>query len=304
MDHEFGHLREKSSDLPFWNDLLWQQDEASVQDWALADAWYRSRSLELPTGGDAMVPCIDMANHSNQPDAYYDEDSDGDVEILLRPGFSVASGDEVTISYGEFKSASEMLFSYGFIDRNTNKDEMTLALDSFPDDPLAQAKIHVYGQFPTVRLVRTGETLKWDSPYLHLMVLNEEDGLEFRVLQDVDGGQQLKLFWQDKDVTDRAANFEELTKDHPLCPLFRLRAITVLAEQITAQLDRIRSPSLEETEELGDIEPRPMCVEAATTLKTIEGSLLDSAMVAFGQEVCVFPSSKQMTPRITNIHLG
>ena len=280
-----------------------------MADWALVDAWYRSRCLELPSTGDAMVPSIDMVNHSNEPDAYYDEDSDGDVAILLRPGFTVASGDEVTISYGEFKSAAEMLFSYGFIDRNTSKDEMTLALDSFPDDPLAQAKLHVFGQFPTVRLSRMEGKLKWKSPYLHLMVLNEEDGLEFRVLQDTDGGRQLKLFWQGSDVTDQAANFEALAQNHPLSPLFRLREVTVLAEQITSQLARIQSlPILEESEQAGGVELREACVQAAGVLKEIETSLLEATVEALKEQVrqspCPRPNSFQSTTFVWGLHLS
>lgn len=109
-------LREKSAHLPFWNSLFWEKESCTVADWALVDGWYRSRCLEIPSMGDAMVPCVDMVNHSHDPDAYYDEDGEGDVEILLRPGYTVSKGDEVTITYGRFKSAAEMLFSYGFID--------------------------------------------------------------------------------------------------------------------------------------------------------------------------------------------
>ena len=297
LHSELHELREKTSDLPFWNSFFWEDEAVTLGDWALVDAWYRSRCLELPSTGDAMVPSIDMVNHSNEPDAYYDEDSDGDVEILLRPGFTVASGNEVTISYGEFKSAAEMLFSYGFIDGKTSKDEMTLALDSFPDDPLAQAKLHVFEQFPTVRLSRTEGVLKWESPYLHLMVLNEEDGLEFRVLQDTDGGRQLKLFWQGSDVTSQAANFEALTQEHPLCPMFRLRAVTILAEQMTSQLARIQSPPI--TEEPGQDEDavlREACVQAAGVLKRIETSLLEAAVAALQEQVCQTTHPKSRIP--------
>lgn len=253
-------------------------------DWALADAWYRSRCLELPSMGDAMVPCVDMANHSNDPDAYYDEDGEGDVEILLRPGYNVSTGDEVTITYGKFKSAAEMLFSYGFIDPTTSKDEMTLAVESFDDDPLAQAKVHMFGGLPTVRLSRTDGTLKWESPFLHFMCLNEEDGLDFRILQDKEGGRELRLFWQEEDVTGRAAEFETITKDHPHDLLFRLRAVTILAQQLSNQLDRIRSPSQEDAARI-----RKPCIETAHVLKDIEGSLLEDTLSSLEKEVC-FPS--------------
>lgn len=280
LDHEFDQLREKSSGLPFWDSLFWDRDACTISDWALVDAWYRSRCLELPTIGDAMVPCVDMANHSNDPDAYYDEDSEGDVEILLRPGFTVKTGDEVSITYGKFKSAAEMLFSYGFIDpSSSSKDEMTLAVESFPDDPLAQAKVHMFGGLPTVRLSRTDGKLTWESAFLHFMVLNEEDGLDFRILQDNDGGRELRLFWQEEDVTGRAQDFETITKDHPHSLLFRLRAVTVLAQQLSNQLDRIRSVPE------GTTGVRKACVEFSKVLKDIEGSLLEDTLSSLEKEV-------------------
>jgi len=279
LDHEFDQLREKSSGLPFWDSLFWDRDACTISDWALVDAWYRSRCLELPTIGDAMVPCVDMANHSNDPDAYYDEDSEGDVEILLRPGFTVKTGDEVSITYGKFKSAAEMLFSYGFIDpSSSSKDEMTLAVESFPDDPLAQAKVHMFGGLPTVRLSRTDGKLTWESAFLHFMVLNEEDGLDFRILQDNDGGRELRLFWQEEDVTGRAQDFETITKDHPHSLLFRLRAVTVLAQQLSNQLDRIRSVPE------GTTGVRKACVEFSKVLKDIEGSLLEDTLSSLEKE--------------------
>lgn len=303
LSSEIQDLREKASSLPFWDSLLRESGVATMEDWALVDAWYRSRCLELPSVGEVMVPCVDMANHSNEPDAYYDEDTEGDVEILLRPGFSVASGDEVTISYGEFKSAAEMLFSYGFIDKNMSKDDLTLILESFPDDPLAQAKVHIFGSLPTLRLSRTGETLTWESPFVYLMCLNEEDGLDFRILQDTDGNRELRLFWQEDDVTDRAGDFESLIRDHPYSALFQLRVVTVLAQQLTSQLERIRSPRITERPDLPESEKpalRDACLEAAETLREIEGSLLEAALAALGEQVRIGNKNPLTTHTLPN----
>jgi hypothetical protein len=65
-----------------------------------------------------MAPVLDMANHSHSQTAYYDEDDEDNVVLLSRPGMEISIGDEVTISYGE-KSPAEMIFSYGFIDRES-----------------------------------------------------------------------------------------------------------------------------------------------------------------------------------------
>ena len=70
------------------------------------------------------------------------------------------------------------------------------------------------------------------------MCLNEEDGLEFKVLQQVDGSRgQLRVFWQGSDVTDATHNFDSLTSDHPLKDVFRLRTIAMLQDRIQHQLE-------------------------------------------------------------------
>jgi len=62
---------------------------------------YRSRALDLPGTGNAMVPCIDMANHASGEDslALYETDANGNGILFLRGGKSLVSGDEITITY-------------------------------------------------------------------------------------------------------------------------------------------------------------------------------------------------------------
>ena len=113
---EFEDLREKTTELPFWNAQLWENDEVTIEDWILVDAWYRSRCLEMPRAGNAMVPGLDMVNHAHKATAVYEEDNNGDVILKIRPECQVKQGEEISISYGDAKPAAEMLFSYGFID--------------------------------------------------------------------------------------------------------------------------------------------------------------------------------------------
>lgn len=234
-----------------------------------------------------MVPGLDMANHSHEPNAYYEESRQGDVLLLLRPGRDALDEKEVTISYGQEKSAAEMLFSYGFIDQQASREDMTLSLDSFSDDPLEKAKLHIYAGPPTVKLSRSNGVVTWSSPLLHLMCLNEEDGLEFRVLQDATtGGRQLKMFWQDEDITERAHDLERLTEDHPLCSVFRLRAVATLSGLLTAQLERIHLPlsgGEAQQEEQGQI--RQECLNSAKLLRQIETSILEDAAQELEQQV-------------------
>lgn len=185
-----------------------------------------------------MIPCIDMVNHSSQPNSYYERTSDKNLTLLLRPNVQVDTGSEVTISYGSSKTDAEMLFSYGFIDEKSTAHGLTLSLDPFPDDPLGKAKVAAFSKPTTLRLLEKEGVVQWDSPFLYFMCLNEEDGLEFKVLQQVDDSQgQLKVFWQGSDVTDATHDFDSLTSGHPLKDVFKLRTIAMLQDRIRHQLE-------------------------------------------------------------------
>lgn len=287
LTREFDDLREKSSALAFWNSLFWEKDTATRQNWILADAWYRSRCLELPRAGDAMVPGLDMVNHSHHATAYYEEDDQDGVVLILRPGVEVTGGEEVTITYGEAKSAAEMLFSYGFIDLDSATHELVLPLDSMPDDPLGKAKLHAFEGRPTLKLSRTDGGLQWSSPFAYFMCLNEEDGLDFGVLQGTDGERQLRLFWQEEDVTGRAHEFETLIEGHPLQQVFKLRVVAVLHELVSTQLMHLGSDfSLDQLEPLrrsGQV--REECIRAAGALRELETSVLEIAAERLDEQV-------------------
>lgn len=287
LETEFDQLKEMSSSIPFWNSLFWEHESATIADWILVDAWYRSRCLELPHAGNAMVPALDMINHSAAADAYYDEDSEGTVSLHIRPGISVPESEEICISYGESKPAAEMLFSYGFIDEDSLSQQLTLPVEPFPDDPLAKAKLRVFNGPPTVTFVLDGTECHWDSPFAHLMCLNEEDGLEFRILQDPTGERQLRLFWQEDDVTDDAGSFEDLTDGHDLQALFRLRVVAMLQELVATQIARLGSaPDATELRPLLDAEIiQRDFVESAAILKRKETGLLAAAASTLEDQV-------------------
>jgi len=234
---EFEDLREKTIDIPWCQKCWWDTEDLTYQDWFLLDAWYRSRCLEVPESGESMIPCVDMVNHSSQPNSYYERTADSNISLLLRPDVQVDSSSEVTISYGS-KTDAEILFSYGFIDEESTVHGLTLSLDPFPDDPLGKAKVAAFSKPTTLRFLEKEGAVQWDSPFLYFMCLNEEDGLEFKVLQQVDGSRgQLRVFWQGSDVTDATHNFDSLTSDHPLKDVFRLRTIAMLQDRIQHQLE-------------------------------------------------------------------
>jgi hypothetical protein len=238
---EFEELREKTSEIPWCNKCWWENDSLTLPDWIRLDAWFRSRSLELPTSGEVMVPCLDMANHSSTPNGYYEQTSSGDISLLLRPNMQLQQGTEITISYGSGKSDAEMLFSYGFIDRDSTIAELVLDLEPMPEDPLGKAKVAAFRGRPVVRIWGDEEeNIHWESSFLYLLCLNEEDGLEFKVLQEIDGSRSpLRVFWQGSDVTESTGTFESLIRSHELVEIFKLRAVTLLQDRIRQQLERL-----------------------------------------------------------------
>ncbi|KAF2462251.1 hypothetical protein BDY21DRAFT_10568 [Lineolata rhizophorae] len=195
--------------------------DISFDDWKILDAMYRSRALEYPGLGDAVVPCIDMANHSSGSStvAAYEvsrsspSSDEPDAVLLLRPGKVLDPGDEVTITYGDRKGACEMLFSYGFLeDSMRSARELFLEIDVPADDPLGPAKRAIFPDAPFVRVFDREEsggagagagpaegsaaedrsTTGWESPFVWLVAANEEDGLDFAVLSTVTGERELQ----------------------------------------------------------------------------------------------------------------
>ena len=231
-----------------------------------------------------MVPCLDMANHSAGANAYYEQDTDGTVTLLLRPDFKVEEGAEVTISYGTVKSAAEMLFSYGFIDEESDTNVVVLPLEPFEDDPLGKAKVATFAGMPTVRISLLEGKIEWESPFLYLMCLNEEDGLEFKVLQQNDGSRsQLRVFWQGADVTEQTTTFEALISAHELEYVFRLRVVALLQDHIRQPLERLYE-SEDAVQSLAST-LNTQCQSAALQLRKAEAKLLEQAFTSVNMQV-------------------
>lgn len=187
-----------------------------------------------------MIPSIDMVNHSSKSNSYYEPGSHESVHLLLRPGTKLEAGTEVTISYGSSKHPAEMLFSYGFIDEELNSRGLTLPIEPFLGDPLGKAKVAAFLGPPVVRLYCGITGIQYNSPFLYLLCLNEEDGLEFGMFQENDGStSSLRTFWQSIDVSDATDTFELLIEDHPLRDIFKLRAVSLLENRLQEQLYRL-----------------------------------------------------------------
>ena len=85
--------------------------DARLAVWAFAVALSRIARFASRPDIEALVPWIDMFNHS--PNARSFIDLAGTQEVVVQADRAYRPGDEVFISYGQ-KSSSELLLSYGF----------------------------------------------------------------------------------------------------------------------------------------------------------------------------------------------
>lgn len=250
--------------------------------------------------GHSMVPCIDMANHASgdSTSALYETDSDGNAILILRDDKNMAPSDEVTITYGDEKGACEMLFSYGFIEQTPESArELFLDLDIPDDDPLKLAKKAVAQSAPGFRLFLHGDSTDWESSFIWLLCVNEEDGLEFKLLQNTDGERELQASWKDKDITDMP-DLVTLLKLEPLWDVFELRAIITLQSRVERQLLGLEGSkdSVAELSIIGEINNEIR--ENAMRLRDLEEILMLRAYEDFETKVVWDLSGKRTTSLI------
>lgn len=280
---EYDTFRTATEKIPWCAMCWWDEIDGllSFDDWLQVDAMYRSRALEFPGIGDCMAPCIDMANHESgeMTKAIYEVDSDGNALFLLRDGQTVEDGGQVSITYGDKKGACELLFSYGFIEHGmVNAKEMFLDLSIPDDDPLKRAKNAVSKTPPGVKLVQRLDKVEWESDYIWLICVNEEDGLDFAVQETTTGERELKAFWKDQEIASMD-NFEDLLRKDEHWPIFQLRACSIIRERMEVSL-QLMVEAHNEQEELAETEgnnirerPRQLVAQ----LRELEGELLEAA---------------------------
>lgn len=244
LEREFEQVREKTESIEWCRKVWWDEYTGRVtfRDWLLVDALYRSRALELPGIGDAMVPVVDMANHSSN-DRYnsrFEIAAEGRVLLLVREGKKITEGEEVTITYG-CGGASEMIFSYGFLEENAQSArEMFLSLQAPEDDPLRMAKIHFAREAPGVRIyVNAQGQVDWESNFVWWICVNEEDGLDFEVLQTIDGDRELQATWQGNRLDPDA--LKTALMNEPRKDIFLLRATVTIQERVERQGEELSS---------------------------------------------------------------
>lgn len=143
--------------------------------------------------------------------------------------------------YGDDKGACENIFSYGFLEDDvTSAKVMFLDLDIPDDDPLRPAKMFVSTAAPGFRIFEDGDSIAWESDYIWLAVINEEDGLEFKIRQTIDGKRDIQALWKEQEL-DNTAKLREYLQEDPAWDIFQLRATVLLQNRIDEQKESIQA---------------------------------------------------------------
>jgi hypothetical protein len=121
--------------------------------------------------------------------------------------------------------------------------------------------------------------------------INEEDGLDFKLRQTVDGQREIQGFWKEQELDDTTKIRAYLEQD-PLWDIYQLRAIVLLQNRVEAQLHTLQN--------FGD-PPRDASVregpwQLAERLRSLESQVLQKAMVEFEEQVNIPPTFTKPLP--------
>lgn len=202
-----------------------------------------------------------------------------------------------------------MIFSYGFLEHDmADARQLFLDLDIPDDDPLKPAKKAVCGEAPGLRLFRTEDGgADWESAFVWWACVNEEDGLDFGVVQSVDGQRELKVFWKGNEIGGMPAvqlqqqqqqqSLTDLLRADRQWPVFELRATVMIAARLDEQAAQLRDSEAyvgrwREYVDVGvggqdeDVAIRPAVWRMAMRLRQLELALIEDGLRSVEQKVC------------------
>lgn len=168
--------------------------------------------------------------------------------------------------------------------------ELFLSLDIPGDDPLKGAKLATSDAAPGVRIFDKTEGTRWESDFVWLACVNEEDGLNFRILQTTDGGRELKVFWKDREL-ENIVQVKDLLQAENAWEVFQMRAVATIQSRVRDQLRLLYSTEDEvQHAEWGDgTGVREMPRKLAVRLRKLESELLERAYGQLEDEVRSVP---------------
>ena len=242
LEKEYHAFYEASKDVS-WSEQWWGESGClSLEDWKIVDAMYRSRAMDFDSYGLCLVPIMDMANHTTEQGAnamYAIEGDNKEARLYLDGKSSVERREEIKIIYGLDKGASEMLFSYGFIDSQlTDAGAMLLGWEPPADDELRDVKMEALNLEPGFKILvphQAAGIVKWIGPCVWAMSVNQEDGLRIRLIEDDNPEVGFQVWFHDKQIPTKA-HLESVLRRDRMSEVFQLRAHTYVKTRIEEEL--------------------------------------------------------------------
>jgi hypothetical protein len=158
---------------------------------------------------------------------------------------------------------------------------MFLDLDIPDDDPLRPAKVFVSTAAPGFRLFEKDNIIDWESDYIWLIVVNEEDGLDFRIRQTTDGKREIQAFWKEQELSD-TSKIREYLEEGLTWDVFQLRATVLLQDRVERQMELIQAAQ-NLTRNMTSIREAPG--KLAERLQNLELEMLQRAALALESQV-------------------
>lgn len=181
-----------------------------------------------------------------------------------------------------------MLFSYGFLEDGWQcARTIFLDLDIPSNDELKQAKMAASEALPGCRLFRVRSDdgratgVDWEGDFIWLACANEEDGLNFRMRQYLDGKQEIQAFWLDRDLGGEPSRaLAAKLRADPQWDVYHLRGICLVAARVESQLQALTETeaAVAEAPLTADLRVQPCTWELVTRLRRLEQELLMDAL--------------------------
>lgn len=216
----------------------------TLEYWIWADRIVRSRAV-----GDTwmLVPFLDFANHSNEPNARWEVQPNGDMQIVPISSSTLSAGDEVLFSYGA-KSNMELLFSYGFtLNDNPVESSVRISAAGFLDDPAKIAWMRQLNIPPTLTLTNEHDNdddeskkMGWSAQSIHLMYLIVMDPEEDALTLALDEQDETTIHARVGDTqVENLNDLAQQARKLPQHPILLLRIVMLLLDATQYHYDAI-----------------------------------------------------------------
>ncbi|KAL1916513.1 uncharacterized protein VTP21DRAFT_5704 [Calcarisporiella thermophila] len=212
-----------------WRDIIGEECAFSLEDywWADTCVWSRaisfhSRNAQAPEKRNELnegecddlhlIPFIDMANHSTQPNSRWELRSEGDIKLLdLVVTKLISQDEEICISYGDLCN-QKLLFLHGFaVEENPHKSVAVMAplFEEDPQLPLKMMAMRQLGLKPIITLEKRDGLDALDASgwgVMTLCVVGEEDGFILQEDKLFLGGRPLTVDMDWQNLLSELAN--------------------------------------------------------------------------------------------------